>query len=276
LNNGIGQRVRKVEGGTTYNYTLNDDGIDAPVLDDGSASYTHGLGLVSENRSGTSKYLHSDALGTTRAWSNSSGTKTDSLDTDAFGMVVSSSGSTPKPFGFAGQHGYQSDATGLQRLGHRYYDASTGRFISRDPIRDGYNWYGYCENDPVNSVDPEGLNPGAIAIGIGIGGGAAVGGAVLITGAVLLVAVVVIVLADEARRNLPLTGPPNGSDVIDNGNGKGQIRDYAPDGYPLKDIDFGHDHGAGDPHVHDWTRPPDGSPPTHDDRQRGRPLEDGD
>lgn len=43
------------------------------------------------------------------------------------------------------------------RLGHRMYDASTGRFISRDPIRDGYNWYGYVENDPVNTIDPEGL-----------------------------------------------------------------------------------------------------------------------
>lgn len=27
------------------------------------------------------------------------------------------------------------------RLGHRYYDASAGRFLSRDPIQDGYNGY---------------------------------------------------------------------------------------------------------------------------------------
>jgi hypothetical protein len=37
------------------------------------------------------------------------------------------------------------------------YDTSTGRFISRDPIRDGYNWYTYCQNDPINDVDPKGL-----------------------------------------------------------------------------------------------------------------------
>jgi uncharacterized protein RhaS with RHS repeats len=43
------------------------------------------------------------------------------------------------------------------RLGYRYYDASVGRFLSRDPIQDGYNWYGYVNNDPVNGVDPEGL-----------------------------------------------------------------------------------------------------------------------
>jgi RHS repeat-associated protein len=63
-----------------------------------------------------------------------------------------------RPFGFAARHGYQSDAdTGLQRLGHRFYDPATGRFLSRDPIRDGYNWYNYCGNDPVNKVDPQGL-----------------------------------------------------------------------------------------------------------------------
>ena len=86
------------------------------------------------------------------------GIKTDSLDTDAFGMSVASTGTTPTPFGFAGQHGYQNDSvTGLMRLGHRFYDASVGRFLSRDPIQDGYNWYAYCNNDPVNGVDPKGL-----------------------------------------------------------------------------------------------------------------------
>ena len=42
------------------------------------------------------------------------------------------------------------------RLGHRSYDASVGRFLSRDPIQDGYNWFTYVGNDPVNGVDPEG------------------------------------------------------------------------------------------------------------------------
>ena len=42
-------------------------------------------------------------------------------------------------------------------LGQRYYDASVGRFISSDPIEDGDNWYAYCENNPLASIDPEGL-----------------------------------------------------------------------------------------------------------------------
>lgn len=54
-------------------------------------------------------------------------------------------------------------------------------------------------------------------------------------------------------------GPRNGTIVKRNPQtGKvQQIRQYDQNGQPIKDIDYGHDHGAGDPHVHDWTR---GSP----------------
>jgi RHS repeat-associated protein len=130
------------------------------VLSDGLATYQYGLGLLGETRGGASKFFHLDSLGTARALSDASGAKSDGLETDAFGMVVSTVG-TPvgaRPFGFASGHGYQSDAdTGLQRLGHRFYDPATGRFLSRDPIQAGDNWYAYCQNDPVNKVDPEGL-----------------------------------------------------------------------------------------------------------------------
>ena len=158
--NGLGQRVQKT-GGASATYVLGDDSIDSEVLSDGSAIYAHGAaGLISESRSGTSKFYHTDALGSVRALTNGSGSVTDSRSTDAFGLVVTTSGSTPTPFGFAGNHGYQQDdETGLMRLGHRMYDASTGRFISRDPIQDGYNWYVYCENDPVQKIDSGGLWP---------------------------------------------------------------------------------------------------------------------
>ena len=157
--NALGQRVAKTgPGSLSLSYTLADNAIDSPMLSDGAASYIQGGGLISERRGSTSKFYHSDALGTTRAITNGSGTTTDSLDTDGFGMTVTGSGSTPTPFGFAGQAGYQQDSeTGLARLGHRMYDSSTGRFISRDPIQDGYNWYVYCDNDPIQNIDPEGL-----------------------------------------------------------------------------------------------------------------------
>jgi len=39
----------------------------------------------------------------------------------------------------------------------RYYDATIGRFINVDPIQDGWNWYVYCNNNPLKFVDPSGL-----------------------------------------------------------------------------------------------------------------------
>ena len=38
-----------------------------------------------------------------------------------------------------------------------YYDPSTGRFLSEDPIRNGLNFYTYCKNNPSKFLDPWGL-----------------------------------------------------------------------------------------------------------------------
>jgi RHS repeat-associated protein len=47
--------------------------------------------------------------------------------------------------------------TGLDLLGARYYNASLGRFLSKDPIEGGSaNAYEYAGGDPINKVDPEG------------------------------------------------------------------------------------------------------------------------
>ena len=42
--------------------------------------------------------------------------------------------------------------------GYRDYNTADGRFSTVDPARDGENWYLYCKSDPVNFVDPYGLN----------------------------------------------------------------------------------------------------------------------
>lgn len=43
-------------------------------------------------------------------------------------------------------------------LRNRYYDPSTGRFITEDPAKDGANWYTYCGSNPINRIDPSGNN----------------------------------------------------------------------------------------------------------------------
>ncbi len=52
---------------------------------------------------------------------------------------------------------YADRESGLIYLRNRYYDPTQGRFITEDPIRDGTNWYVYCENNPVMYTDPLGL-----------------------------------------------------------------------------------------------------------------------
>ena len=39
----------------------------------------------------------------------------------------------------------------------RYYQPSTGRFLTEDPIRSELNYYTYCSNNPVRFIDPSGL-----------------------------------------------------------------------------------------------------------------------
>jgi RHS repeat-associated protein len=48
-------------------------------------------------------------------------------------------------------------ATGLYNYGFRDYQSIAARFTTEDPIRDGNNWFAYVNNDPVNWIDPWGL-----------------------------------------------------------------------------------------------------------------------
>ena len=52
---------------------------------------------------------------------------------------------------------YYDVESGYVYLRARYYDSSLGRFISEDPIADGYNWYIYANNNPIRFIDPSGL-----------------------------------------------------------------------------------------------------------------------
>ena len=86
---------------------------------------------------------------------------TGTQEQDAFGREVSTTGSTSIPYGFHGSEGYRNDRDGpsgldpYQRVGARYYDRLTGRFITRDTDLT-QSPYAYCNGDPVNNCDPSG------------------------------------------------------------------------------------------------------------------------
>jgi len=77
-----------------------------------------------------------------------------------FGEVLRATGPMAKvnPFRFSTK--FQDDESDLLYYGYRYYNASMGRWLSRDPIgeRGGLNLYGFVGNDAIRRIDPFGLD----------------------------------------------------------------------------------------------------------------------
>jgi len=71
---------------------------------------------------------------------------------------LSGSGTFESDLGFTGH--YHHSPSGLTLAPYRAYDANFGRWLSRDPIEEegGLNLYSYTFNNPVNWVDPLGLD----------------------------------------------------------------------------------------------------------------------
>nr|WP_258176152.1 RHS repeat-associated core domain-containing protein [Orenia metallireducens] len=76
-------------------------------------------------------------------------------DYDAWGNILSQSGSMAEinPYRYAGY--YYDEETGLYYLRARYYDPEIGRFIRRDTVQK-INQYAYAENNPVMLMDSNG------------------------------------------------------------------------------------------------------------------------
>src|SRR5690606_6999803 len=128
----------------------------SPVVNDASANYTPG---ASERRNGVTIFFHS-GIKNTDVQTNVSEAAAALRVYDAFGNELSSTGTFQSPFGYGGGFGYQEDADyGVRLLGRRYYAAETGRFLTRDPVQDGRNWYSYGagEANPITGADPTGL-----------------------------------------------------------------------------------------------------------------------
>ncbi|MBK6515474.1 MAG: RHS repeat-associated core domain-containing protein [Polyangiaceae bacterium] len=100
--------------------------------------------------------LVTDHLGSVRRVVDvATGVVVQELEYDAWGRVLLDTNPGLQPFGFAG--GLYDPDTGLVRFGARDYDAETGRWTAKDPIRfgGGINLYAYT-TDPVNQFDSTG------------------------------------------------------------------------------------------------------------------------
>ena len=92
---------------------------------------------------------------------------TDTYQYEAFGNLLSITGSTPNPYRYVGSLGYYATGSSLMHLGARYYMPEIGRFATPDPAGN-LNPYGYCGNRPAVSVDPEGSQEQGIGSEVGV------------------------------------------------------------------------------------------------------------
>ncbi|THF81694.1 RHS repeat-associated core domain-containing protein [Cohnella fermenti] len=161
--NGEGLRVRKTgSDGETTNYMYEYDKV---VLEtDGNGKQTarnlYGLNLATRTvGTATYSYLyngHADVTSLTDA----SGVVQSTYYYDAFGNIVSQTGTINSPFRYAG---YQyDDESDLYYLNARYYDPKIARFLSEDTYAGkaedplSLNRYMYVNNEPVMYYDPTG------------------------------------------------------------------------------------------------------------------------
>jgi RHS repeat-associated protein len=110
-------------------------------------------------------YYASDQINSTRMVTDASGDVVHSAQYDPYGGLYKTWVDTyhPKP-GFSGKErefGSDMDYFGARYYGHRQY-----RFLSTDPVINKnealtnlqlWNFYSYCENNPITYLDPDGL-----------------------------------------------------------------------------------------------------------------------
>jgi RHS repeat-associated protein len=174
---GLNRRVRIEErdgtNSTVTNYLWCGSQI-CQKLDDGNSIIAEYFDQGEEHDDiGAILLYQKDQLGSIRGTVAPNSTQQGSATYTAYGQTDRSSG-VQADKGYAGMFLHQP--SGLYLTWYRAYDPVTGRWLSRDPIKEwgGINLYGYVLGDPVNFVDPEGLQA-QVVIPIVIGGAIAAG-----------------------------------------------------------------------------------------------------
>ena len=160
---GVGTRLRSIHFGieTRYIYDLEGNLLaEANANNEIFTYYVYGLGLLAmvTPQDETFTY-HYDGTGNTIAITDQARNIQNTYAYTPFGITTENE-TFDQPFTFSGEYGVTQEPNGLYYMRARYYDPIIGRFISEDPIHfaaGDVNLYAYVSNDPINWIDPLGL-----------------------------------------------------------------------------------------------------------------------
>ena len=185
--NADGLRTSKTVGNSTVQYVWNDGNLVAEIRDGYTLKFLYNNGEAAGfSYNGADYYYGKDSFGVIRYLYNTSGEVVTTYTYDAWGSIVSQTGTLSSTVGEANPfryRGYYLDSeTGFCYVSSRYYDPEIGRWISPEPNIDygefdesagqlAYNLFVYCANNPVKFIDDTGesITLACILIGAGIG-----------------------------------------------------------------------------------------------------------
>jgi RHS repeat-associated protein len=158
----FGRRTGKIINGTTTNFLY--DGLNPVQEKNGTtvmANLLAGLGIdefFTRTDGVGVRALLPDALGSTVALGDGTGTLQTQYTYEPFGVTTQTGSASTSSYKYTGR---EDDGSGLMYYRARYYHPRLQRFISEDPIRfrGGINFYGYVRNNPNRWTDPAGLGP---------------------------------------------------------------------------------------------------------------------